>query len=42
MSCQCEENSGFLINLDLPYNDCGEDKIIGQIWLSSMGLCEER
>lgn len=28
MSCQCEENSGFLINLVLPYNDLGEAKII--------------
>lgn len=42
MFCQCEENSGFLINLDLPYNDLGGDKIIRQIWLSSVGLCAER
>lgn len=28
MSWQCEENSSFLINLDLPYNELGEDKII--------------
>lgn len=41
MSCQCKESSGFLINLDLPY-DLGEDKIIGQIWLSSVGVCAER
>jgi len=28
MSCQYEENSGFLINLDLPCNDLGEAKMI--------------
>ena len=28
MSWHCEENNDFLINLDLPYNDLGEDKII--------------
>lgn len=38
---QCEENSGFFINLDWPQNDLGEDKIIRHIWLSSVD-CVQR